>query len=1051
VAQKNPKIDRSLIQRTSPSPNRKNFVYRALGLIMGQWMELRQNSCKKITYQTLSISIFSFFGTVQATCPNPQTNCPNPNVVQGYLGNLGTTAGNSHPTPLPPLCAFGSLTINQNSPLATINRLNCTQLPTTNNFQLFQNPCAINQNTWTNDPTTGIPAGAGSFRMRHGPFLIGMARTGPVATVAQFNFNANAVLPNITADNRMTFFFSASEATTAFFNITTNVVNSETCIVTYTPNNGAPGTLIDYNIMGNVFHDVFYNNLTPALGISNPLFTPDGSNFLFSIDGNPVTSVPFGATVTGNSFQIFVNRYNPLGPATFLLYAVNANNSPITFTVSTAANDNMVFTATTPYTGFLRLASLSTNDPNPTAGTIWTQQTFFMPEDVCDAADTSVPANFMPPSGCVQGTTISPCPIESTTCPLSPMSENWWKTAQVDALSTTGMSFYMLLPTGSAAMPGWAPLFSQLAVKTIGAHWTNTTGTIQFPTSQALTCILPALALADGLNSPPTAVATGYYNDFINAMGFIPPSLNPPFTNGCDFSTNFFVVQFDMFMASNLASDIRSFQSANRGLPSYTLTAPVNNIAVYTAASRYVPVRADINTTATSLTWTYTPSTDVPPPPGPFTPLICFPFWKFLQGTTSGVVNTTPGSGQPLQNFVLNDTIKGTLYTASAINGTFTFLEGGIPSWYGAAGAFGPIDLFIPSTLTFTPTQITALQTALTQIQQTIPPLPYFPETFLDAAYNAGKTCFMLAKSALYIAYFMQQNGSSTSQIIAQTKPFADNAKSCLTAYLLGRTPGSSFFIADRTCGGICVNGAGGQGDWATGPNLQQFSSTTPAAETDSGFDFGNYIYNDHHFFAGYFLLAAAMVTNWDMIYNPSQLWINLPVLGADKTNQIYKIRDMIDFLWRDTHNPFTNDPTQPIFDPDLPYDRYGLPWEGHGVANGLQYQPNSLGRNQESISEDFNCWLGMNTFAKLVLLTSLTAQETPRYQRLHDFSLMNLKLNASSGIQWYKNYNFWTPINRFFTTPTFLGPSIYIGQFTQATVTNGQVNDQSAQNQTFF
>jgi hypothetical protein len=35
--------------------------------------------------------------------------------------------------------------------------------------------------------------------------------------------------------------------------------------------------------------------------------------------------------------------------------------------------------------------------------------------------------------------------------------------------------------------------------------------------------------------------------------------------------------------------------------------------------------------------------------------------------------------------------------------------------------------------------------------------------------------------------------------------------------------------------------------------------------------------------------------------------------------------------------------------------------------------------------------------------------------------------------------------------TPGYFDPAIYIGQFTQATVTNGQVNDSSAQNQTFF
>lgn len=952
---------------------------------------------------TSTVAVFSLFILIQA--------CPDPSVTTGYMGNVGTTEGNCDTLPLPPLCAFGSLSINQNSPLQSVNRLNPTQLPTTNDFQLFQNPCAIDLNTWSNTGSTGIPAGAGVYRMRHGPFLVGMARTGPVATVAQFNFNNNTDFPNLTADNRMTFFFSATETNgTAndYFDVATDVVNSETCVLTYTPKNGAAGTIVDYNLTGNIFHDVYYNNLTPALAISNTLLD-DGSGFLMSVDGGVVQSIAFGSTVVGNVFQFFPRRYSGLGPATYVLYAVNATNSPITFKLGSAANDNMVFTAQASYTGFIRLAPISTNDPDPTVGASWAQASYFMPEDIGNGSDTS-----NPPSTCALDNPVVPCDVYKAT------SASWWKTAQVHAISPTGMSFYMLFPTA------WANSFGVLANKMIGATWMNTVGTTDFPTSQALTDVLPAIAF----NTNPTFVtlANTYYNDFFTALS---PS-GAPYTDGCDFATNFFLLQFDMFMAGNLAADATTFKSTNRTLPNYVLSGPVDNVAVYTAHSKYIPVRADISTTSTSLSWTYTLSTDVPPPDATGKVLMCFPFWKYLQGTTTGVVNTAPGGGQPLQNFIFNDTIKGTLYGAECINGTVTFLEGGIPSWYGSPS------YFIPS-LTFTPTQMTALGTALTQIEQTVIPLPFFPENRLDPAYNGGKTCYMLAKSALYIAYYMAQNGDLPAAIIAKTQPFLDNAKSCVNAYLLGRTPGSSFFVADRTSGGICVNGAGGDGTWALGPNLQQ--------SKDSGVDFGNYVYNDHHFFAGYFLLAAAMITEWEKQYTPGNFWINLSVTGGD--NQVYKVRDMLDFLWRDVHNPFTNDTMAAIYDTDLPYDRYGLPWEGHGVANGLQYQPNSLGRNQESISEDFNCLLGMNAYAALVLQTA--PPEVARYQAVYDFSLMHLKLNASAGIQWYKNATYWKGINMFADDPTFLGPAIYIGQFTQATVTNGQVNDQSAQNQTFF
>lgn len=942
-----------------------------------------------------ALCISSFTLPLKATCPDPE-------FTTGYLGNSGTESGNCHTFPLPPLCAFGSLSVNQNAPLASVNRLNPHQKPITNNFQLFQNPCSIDQNVWTN---IGVAAGAGVYRMRSGPYLVGMARTGPVVTVSQFNFNQNVALPNITADNRMTFFFSATETNGTgddYFSVSTDVVNSETCVITYTPNNGSPGSITDYTITGNAFHDAYYDNLHPALAISNPPLS-DGTGIFLKVDDNDVAVYPFGAFVEGNRFQFFPVRYNPLGPASFVLYAVNKNSSKIKMKISADAADHFIFTADSAYTGFLRLAALSTNDDNPTAGTDWTQTSFFMPEDVGNGSDTS-----NPPSSCA---------IEAPLCSLSPTSESWWKTAQVDAIAPTGMSFYMRIPKS------WADLFAPLAVKMIGPNWVNTPGTINQPSSQGFSDILPAIALGDA------TVANGYFSDFLTTFP------GPPFSgDACDFATNDFLLQFDILMAENLTADIQTFQTTNRSLPAYTLSTPgIDNVAIYTAHQNYIPIRAEINTTATSTTWTYTLSSEVPPEDGQNKTLVCFPFWKYLQGTTPNVVNTAPAPGEPFQNFLFNDTIKGTLYTAECLSGAVTFIEGELPSWYGYPNLFIPPNSILSS-------QYGLLDTALNRILNQTISLPYFPEARLDSAYNAAKTCFMLAKSAFYIAYFMQQKGDAPAAIIAQTQPFLDNAKSILTAYLIGRTPGSSFFVADRTSGGICVNGGGGDGSWANGPNLQQ--------SVDSGEDFGNYVYNDHHFFAGYFLLATALVTNWELIYTPGQYWVELPVMGGD--NQQYKIKDMVDFLWRDVHNPFKNDSSQPVYDLDLPYDRYGLPWEGHSVANGLQYQPNSLGRNQESISEDFNCWLGMNTYAALMLQIAPSS----KYQTLYDFSLMNLKLNSSAGVLWYKNYNYWKGINMYAVppaTPGYFDPAIYIGQFTQATVTNGQVNDSSAQNQTFF
>ena len=114
-----------------------------------------------------------------ATCPITQG---------GYLGNQGVNSGNCQPLALPPLAAFGSLSVNQNAPLSSLNRLNPHQLPVTNNFQNFQHPCAVNQNVWV-DVGPGLVGPI--YPVRTGPFLGYMCRTGPAVIVPAYNFNTD--------------------------------------------------------------------------------------------------------------------------------------------------------------------------------------------------------------------------------------------------------------------------------------------------------------------------------------------------------------------------------------------------------------------------------------------------------------------------------------------------------------------------------------------------------------------------------------------------------------------------------------------------------------------------------------------------------------------------------------------------------------------------------------------------------------------------------------------------------------------------------------------
>jgi len=93
----------------------------------------------------------------------------------------------------------------------------------------------------------------------------------------------------------------------------------------------------------------------------------------------------------------------------------------------------------------------------------------------------------------------------------------------------------------------------------------------------------------------------------------------------------------------------------------------------------------------------------------------------------------------------------------------------------------------------------------------------------------------------------------------------------------------------------------------------------------DSGADFGNTYYNDHHFHYGYHILTAAIIGYID----PS--WV-----GPN--------RDYVNMLVRDVANPSSKDrffPTWRCFD-----------WyHGHSWAHGLY--PAMDGKDQESSSED--------------------------------------------------------------------------------------------------
>ncbi|RDA93880.1 hypothetical protein CP533_4515 [Ophiocordyceps camponoti-saundersi (nom. inval.)] len=93
----------------------------------------------------------------------------------------------------------------------------------------------------------------------------------------------------------------------------------------------------------------------------------------------------------------------------------------------------------------------------------------------------------------------------------------------------------------------------------------------------------------------------------------------------------------------------------------------------------------------------------------------------------------------------------------------------------------------------------------------------------------------------------------------------------------------------------------------------------------DGGVDFGNTLYNDHHFHYGYHILAAATIADLDP--------------GWGKANG-----DYVRTLARDVANPSTSDGLFPVW---RCFDWY----HGHSWAHGLYASMD--GKNQESSSED--------------------------------------------------------------------------------------------------
>jgi len=130
--------------------------------------------------------------------------------------------------------------------------------------------------------------------------------------------------------------------------------------------------------------------------------------------------------------------------------------------------------------------------------------------------------------------------------------------------------------------------------------------------------------------------------------------------------------------------------------------------------------------------------------------------------------------------------------------------------------------------------------------------------------------------------------------------------------------------------------------------------------------DFGNACYNDHHYHYGYFIHAAAMMLEVK------------PEMRNDNFFVAY-----INSMVRDVMNPSTDDKYFPQF---RAFDWYDLHSWSHGVT------PSSDGKDEESTSEDINCYFGVQMWARLVKAQNLE-KTAAMVLSLLSFSAKNLFL----------------------------------------------------------
>lgn len=180
----------------------------------------------------------------------------------------------------------------------------------------------------------------GNFYVSSAPYLNASDPGGPALNCPSSVSNYSQAI--VTSPNDVQFLFSSVEVNQNDpYLRRAKVASSETFLMHYTLSSDPAKSITDYNVAGNAFHDIQYQDLTPLINNRAAILSVD-------VDGNAQPG-PFNNKTlpAGTKFRLGLNNGQ-----TWILY-IEQSASPVTFTINQNVNGLI---ASAPFTGFIRVA-----------------------------------------------------------------------------------------------------------------------------------------------------------------------------------------------------------------------------------------------------------------------------------------------------------------------------------------------------------------------------------------------------------------------------------------------------------------------------------------------------------------------------------------------------------------------------------------------------------------------------------------------------------------------------------------------------------------------